>query len=205
MRGEEKSNYLPVIDKQVIGALKEASWDQVGVVLGELRQTVLDAEPSKADQNWNAPAKPLPLSATQPEKRLGWAVAEGYGLGDPGGWLADVPTAAGLLGDKLGRSLDLLRLDGEGVSFFAFKVNPSEEDIFKALRDLLVNTVLYRAFLQAPRQFGYNTERSPLALDEPLLRWELVAPKDMLNPRKSAMRWGERDTEAMQRLMKPLG
>jgi hypothetical protein len=202
MRGEEKSNYLAVMDKQVMAALKAADWDQVGRHLSEMRQAILDSGPSKADSNWSAPSQPLPLSATLAEKRLGWAIAEGYG-GEP--WLADILTGAGLLGDKLGRSLDLLHLDGEGVTFFAFKVTMGGEDIFKGLRDFLVNSVLYRAFLQAPRHFGYNTERSPLRLDEPPIRWELVGPKDLINPRKSEMRWGERDTQGMQRLMKGLG
>ena len=103
------------------------------------------------------------------------------------------------------RSLDLVRLDGEGLTFFACKGNPSGEDILKALRDLIVHTTLYRAFLEDPRKFGYNTGKSPLLLEEAGLRWELVAPKDMINPRKSEMRWGERDTQAMQRLMRSLG
>ncbi len=199
---EEKAHFLSEMDKQVMVAIKAADWDQVGAHLEELRQAILKAEASKADANWNAPAVPLALSATLPEKRLGWAIAEGYG-GDP--WLADIPSSSGLLGDKLGRSLDLVHLDGEAVQLFVFKVNPSAEDIFKALRDLLLHTVLYRCFLQAPRQFGYNTEHSPLRLDEPALSWELVAPKDMINPRRSEMRWGERDTRGMERLMKGLG
>lgn len=137
-----------------------------------------------------------------PEKRLGWAIAEGFG-GDP--WLADVPANIGLLGDKLGRSLDLVHLDGESVHFYAFKLNYGGEEIYKALRDFLVLTVLYRAFLQAPRQFGYNTERSPLRLEEPAIQWELVGPKDLINPRKTEMRWGEKDVAGMQRLMQAWG
>jgi hypothetical protein len=202
VRAEERSHYLALMDKQVMGALKAADWDQAGTWLQEMRQAVLDAEPSKADSNWNAPAQALALSATLPEKRLAWAVAEGYG-GAP--WLADIPTGAGLLGDKPGRSVDLAQVDGEGVRFFAFKVAMGGEDIFKALRDLLLNTVLYRAFLQSPRQFGYNTERSLLRLEDPSLSWELVGPKDLINPRKSEIRWGERDTQGLQRLMKALG
>jgi hypothetical protein len=79
------------------------------------------------------------------------------------------------------------------------------EDIYKALRELLVTTVFYRAFLDEPRKFGYNTEKSPLLLEGAALSWELVAPKDMINPRRSEMRWGERDTQAMQKLMRGLG
>jgi hypothetical protein len=202
MRGEEKSNYLAVMDKQIMAALKAADWDQVGLYLGDMHQALLDADPSKADANWNATGQPLPLSATLAEKRLGWAIAEGYGEDR---WLADIPTGVGILGDKLGRSLDLVQLDGEAVTFYAFKLNFGGEDIFKALRDFLLNTVLYRAFLQSPRQFGYNTERSPLRLDEPPLAWELVGPKDLINPRKTEMRWGDKDTQGMQRLMKGLG
>jgi hypothetical protein len=202
MRGEEKTHSLTVLDKQIMAALKSAAWDEAATQLDQMRQAILNGDASKADTNWNVPTQPLPLSATLPEKRLGWAIAEGYG-GDP--YLADIPTGAGLLGDKLGRSLDLVQLDGEGACFYAFKLNFGGEEIYKALRDLLVQTLLYRAFLQAPRQFGYNTERSPLRLDDPVLRWELVGPKDLINPRKTEMRWGDKDTQGMQRLMKALG
>jgi hypothetical protein len=202
MRGEDRAPALASIDKLVINALKQADWDAVASLLAQLRQALLDAAPSRAGRNWSPPAQPLGLNATLAEKRLGWAVAEGYG-GD--GWMADIPAAEGLLGERPGRSVDLARIGDDGLAFFAFKVNPSGEDIFKALRDLLLATALYRAFLQAPRQFGYNTERSPLALDDPAIRWELVAPKDMINPRKSEMRWGEKDVWGMQALMKPLG
>ncbi len=202
MRAEENRHALTVMDKQVMAALKAADWDEVSVLAEALRQALLNGEASKADSNWNAPAVPLALSATLPEKRLGWAIAEGHG-GDP--WLADIPASVGLLGDKLGRSLDLAHLDSEGVTFYAFKVGFGGEEIFKALRDLLVLSVLYRTFLQSPRQFGYNTERSPLRLDEPVLRWELVGPKDLINPRKTEMRWGEKDTSGMRNVMQSLG
>lgn len=185
-----------------MAALKAANWDGAAGLAGGLRRAVLAAQASKASTNWNAPAVPLALSATLPEKRLGWAIAEGQGGGP---WYADIPTNLGLLGDKLGRSLDLVHLDGEAVRFYAFKVNASGEDIFKALRDLILHTAFYRCFLQAPRQFGYNTERSPLRLEDPPVSWELVGPKDMINPRRSEMRWGERDTQGMERLMQGLG
>ena len=202
MRGEEKANFLSVLDKKVLASIKAAAWDEVLGQVDELRQALAESEPSRAERNWNPAAAPQALSVLQPEKKLGWAVAEGYG---DGGLWADLPTASGLLGDKHARSLDLVRLDGEGLTFFACKVNPSGEDILKALRDLIVHTTLYRAFLEDPRKFGYNTGKSPLLLEEAGLRWELVAPKDMINPRKSEMRWGERDTQAMQRLMRSLG
>lgn len=191
-----------MLEKQIMAALKAAAWDDVGAHVEAMRQAILNGEASKADSNWNAPATPLALSATLPEKRLGWAIAEGQG-GDP--WLADIPTGVGLLGDKLGRSLDLVHLEWDAVNFYAFKLNFGGEEIYKALRDLLVSAVLYRAFLESPRQFGYNTERSPLRQEDLAIRWELVGPKDLINPRKTEMRWGEKDTWGMQRLMKGLG
>ena len=132
-------------------------------------------------------------------------MAEGYAADGVEGWLADVPTAHGLLGDKQAHSLDLACFDGLALTFYAFKVNPSGEDICKALRDLVVASALYRAFCEQPRHFGYNTQRSPLLLDDAELRWELVAPKDMLNPRKQELRWGEKDVWGMQAVMQPLG
>ena len=121
------------------------------------------------------------------------------------GWWADVPTANGLLGDKQGHSLDLASFDGLVLTFYAFKVNSSGEDICKGLRDLVVHSALHRAFCERPRQFGYNTQRSPLLLDQAELKWELVAPKDMLNPRKQELRWDEKDVWGMQAVMKALG
>lgn len=202
MRGDGKTPVLAVLDKAIMAALKASDWDLVSDLVAELHLAILNAEASKADANWNAPAQPQALSATLPEKRLGWAIAEGMG-GDP--WFADIPTGTGLLGDKLGRSLDLAHVEGEAICFYAFKVHFGGEEIYKGLRDFLVNSVLYRAFLEAPRQFGYNTERSPLRLDGLPIRWELVGPKDLINPRKTEMRWGEKDVWGMQRAMKGLG
>jgi len=201
VRAEDNRHALTVMDKELMAALKASAWDEVGEQVGAMRQALLEAEPSKADTNWNAPAVPLALSATLPEKRLGWAIAEGQG-GDP--WLADIPTNLGLLGDKHGRSLDLVHVEWDGVNFYAFKMQFGGEEIYKALRDLLVSTVLYRTFLEAPRQFGYNTERSPLRVEDLPVRWELVGPKDLINPRKTEMRWDEKDVWGMQRLMKTL-
>jgi hypothetical protein len=205
MRGEDKANALKEMDKAIITAIKEAAWGQLAELAAELRQAVLADAPSKADSNWLAPSVPLSLSATLPEKRVGWAVAEGYGPEADAAWMADIPTVNGLLGDKQAHSVDLAQWDGLALTFYAFKVNPSGEDICKALRDLIVHSVLYRAFTEQPRHFGYNTNQSPLLLQDLELRWELVAPKDMINPRKSEMRWGEKDTWGMQAVMKPLG
>jgi hypothetical protein len=198
----DQSHALALMDKKVSAALKRADWPGVEACLDELRLAVLGSAPSRSDGNWNAPAAPLSLAATEPEKRLAWAVAEGLGQDRH---LAQVPTATGLLGERQARSLDLAGLEPGGPAFYAFKVHSGGEDIIKGLRDLLVSTALYRAFLESPRLFGYSTERSPLLLEAPVVRWELVAPKDLLNPRKSEMRWGERDVQGMQAVLKKLG
>jgi hypothetical protein len=198
-------NNLKDLDKAVATAIKEGAWPQVAALAAELQQAVAAHAPSQAEGNWQAPAQPLGLSATLPEKRLGWAVAEGFTLDGQAGWWADLPLAQGLLGDKQERSLDLADFDGLALTFYAVRLNPSGEDICKGLRDLVVASALYRAFCAAPRQFGYNTQKSPLPQDGPELRWQLLAPKDLLNPRKQELRWGEKDVWGMQALMKGLG
>jgi hypothetical protein len=194
-------NALNVADKKLMAAIKAAAWDQVTGLLAELRQQVASAAPSRAAVNWNASADPRALAAGHPGKLVALAVAEGH---PDGGFEALVPTAWGLLGDS-SRCLELVKVTGLELNFFEFKAGRTGEDIFKALRDLMVNTALYRAFLEKPRQFGYNTENSPLMLVEPSITWELVAPKDMINPRRSEMCWGERDTQALRGILQSLG
>src|SRR4051812_1080708 len=75
MRGEEKANYLSVIEKKVMASIKEAAWDEAGALAEELGRKLLESPPSKADSNWNRSAQPLSL-AGQPEKSLAWGVAE---------------------------------------------------------------------------------------------------------------------------------
>lgn len=202
MRGEDKANYLALMDKRIIAAIKDGAWDEVAACVGELQAAIGGAVASRADRNWSRPAELQALALVQPEKKLAWAVGEGHQSED---FLGDVPTCLGLLGENKERSLELVQAVGQELAFYAFKVNPTGEDICKGLRDLLVHTVLYRAFLQEPRKFGYNTEKSPLLLDEPSVRWELIGPKDLINPRRQELRWGERDTQAMERLMRHLG
>ena len=58
MRGAEKSNLLPDLDKQIMAALKAADWDEVATLVEALRQSILEGDASKADTNWNAPSVP---------------------------------------------------------------------------------------------------------------------------------------------------
>jgi hypothetical protein len=116
MRGEEKANYLGVIEKKIMASIKEAAWDEVGLHVDELRQKLLEAPPSKASVNWNAPAEPLGVAGL-PEARLAWGVAEASGPE----WMAQVPTSSGLLGDLHGRSAGLVHVSGQQAAFFDFR------------------------------------------------------------------------------------
>lgn len=201
MRGEDKANFLSVVDKAIVAAVKAGAWAEIAGQVEELKEAVGGASPSKADMNWRPPTEISAAAAVLAEKKLAWAVAEGYQFA---AFFGDVPTSTGLLGDK-GRSLDLVQVSEQGLGFYDFRVTASGEDICKGLRQLIVHTVLYRAFLEAPRQFGYNTERSPLLMADPAIQWELVAPKDMINPRRQELRWGDKDAQEMQKLMRGLG
>lgn len=201
MRGEEKANYLGVIDKKIISSIKEGAWTEVGAHIAGIKKWLSELEPSKSDKNWKPDGNQI-APAGQPEKKLALAVAEGFVGGE---FMAELPTALGLGGNKDLRGVDLARVSGQELYVFEFKMGGTGEDIYKGLRQLIVHSTLYQAFLENPRKFGYNTETSPLLLSEPLLSWELVGPKDMINPRRSEMRWGERDTQEMQKIMKTLG
>ena len=120
------------------------------------------------------------------EKRLARRIAEGFGAK---GYLAEISTASGLLGGDMARTIDLASFEGSSVVFYDFRVTATVEDICKGLRQLIVHSSLYQAFLENPRTFGYNTEKSPLLAQEPDLGWELVVPADMLNPRRVEQDW----------------
>src|SRR5688572_15727645 len=118
MRGEEKANYLGVIDKKIITSIKEGAWAEIGGHIAAIRTWLAGADPSKSDKNWNPEGSPQ-IPAGNPEKRLALAVAEGFGGGE---FMAGLPNSLGLSGDHAERGLDLVKVSGQELCFFEFKV-----------------------------------------------------------------------------------
>ena len=202
LKAEPNDNFLNEMDKKIGASIKDKAWAEVEGHISEIQRQIGKSANSNSDKNWR---RDKDLEATAPasnEKKLARAVADGFGWV---GYLAELPTCLGLLGLNKARVIDLAAFQGTELCFYDFKAAPAAEDIRKALRQLIVVTVFYRAFLAEPAKFGYDTGKSPLLMEEPILSWELVAPLDMLNPRKSDMRWGERDAGGIQAIMKQLG